>query len=1136
MRSAVRWARVTGLITLALFLVSSAGIAVCLAYPNTLIPLAESLTEWALDRTLEIDGDLSFSLSAQPVIAVTNARLGNAPEGEAPYMVTADFAQAQIDIGALFDNRVHLLDAETRGASLHLEDPVDGHPNWRFFEPSGESTGKPWSFMIEQFRISDSEIHARIGELAPMQILVPHFEESSDLAGNLALSGHGEINDNPWRIRGSIGPFQELLSAGRINADLELMIDDAEIGIVGGVADLASMTGLDLALTAYGPDAELLGEIFRMPEAFTEDIALEAEIRPAEYGHTLGARGHLSDFEIKTAGTITDLAELDGWDGSVTIKGPELAVFGKALQIEGFPDGPFEVAGTLHLHGGDLDLKDVSLVSQDATLILNADFEQFPRREGAFGNFQLSGDDLSEFRTLLRLPGLPAEPFQFELTLDADGSEILRSSVAVGGHNLSAAGTLGEFPDFFGTELRLTATGPDLARLLLALEISQPLTGPYEADSLLLVGPDGLELTQTTVAIPGHQVRGNLIWPDVRRPGAVEFRGDLALDDLSKTAASFGAAQLPPDPIQSQITLRIEDGVVELIDSQTSFRSLTMNANGSLGYLNVLSDLRLDLKISGSQVDELFDDARASDNDPIPFTLTASITGEENAISLNAFELQASGGTFSATGRLALAEGWVGSQLELDGKGQQLNVLLPTFPNYAPPEAPWELHALVEIPDVDLLQVSDGRVQIGTVSMTLDGMLDLQDQTSTTLTFTAAGDSLKDIGQIGDVPWPDDAFDVKTTLTGTPDTLHIDQLKATWGVSDLDGEGSIYLQERPYIEVRGKSEVLDIYDLQRALFGLPEDEDPEDDAEKFFGDAPIPMHLFEDYDAVLDVQVDRFRGQRARLEDVHLELDIRDGVLMLNRAAYRDDTGYFDATGLLQPVDDEVYLEFTLVAEEVDTGLFTTAEQNREAVPRYAIDIDIWSRGRTAAELAADLNGRLLISSDGGEINNGLVEAFGGDFLTNVLQTMNPFVETEEFTKMSCLVLNASIKDGHLNMEPGFVMRTDRLNMFVYGGVDLERETLDLSLATQARQGIGISAASITNPYFKVGGTLVAPALQLDPASAAIAASVATATAGLSILIRGVFERMMGTRNPCPNFLEYEQEVARKPTLPQAGG
>jgi uncharacterized protein YhdP len=116
---------------------------------------------------------------------------------------------------------------------------------------------------------------------------------------------------------------------------------------------------------------------------------------------------------------------------------------------------------------------------------------------------------------------------------------------------------------------------------------------------------------------------------------------------------------------------------------------------------------------------------------------------------------------------------------------------------------------------------------------------------------------------------------------------------------------------------------------------------------------------------------------------------------------------------------------------------------------------------------------------------------------------------------MDCMVISATLDDGMLKLNPGIVMRTDRVNMNVYGTANLATERLDLSLATQARRGIGISAASIVNPYFKVRGTFASPQLQLDPTGAAVAAGAATATAGVSILARGFWQRLMGERNPC---------------------
>jgi len=235
-------------------------------------------------------------------------------------------------------------------------------------------------------------------------------------------------------------------------------------------------------------------------------------------------------------------------------------------------------------------------------------------------------------------------------------------------------------------------------------------------------------------------------------------------------------------------------------------------------------------------------------------------------------------------------------------------------------------------------------------------------------------------------------------------------------------------------------------------------------------------------------------------------------------------------SALLRPEGGKAHLDLQLTGEDAELGLFTTSDQAPETLPRYSLDVDIWGDGGTVAELAGSLNGKLLVSSNGGQISNALLQTLAGDFLTNVLTTLNPFVTSQEFTQMECLVLNSSLENGKIKLEPGFVMRTGKLNMFVYGSANLATETLDLSLATQATKGIGLSAASITNPYFKVGGPFTSPALQLDPASAAVAASVATATAGLSLLIRGVFDRLMGAQNPCPRFLSYEQTLPPRPT------
>ncbi len=110
-----------------------------------------------------------------------------------------------------------------------------------------------------------------------------------------------------------------------------------------------------------------------------------------------------------------------------------------------------------------------------------------------------------------------------------------------------------------------------------------------------------------------------------------------------------------------------------------------------------------------------------------------------------------------------------------------------------------------------------------------------------------------------------------------------------------------------------------------------------------------------------------------------------------------------------------------------------------------------------------------------------VLRLLGGDFMRQLADTLNPFSQTERFTKLECAVLNAKVSSGVLTLNPGLVMRTDKVNMYMAGTADLGSEQLDLSLATQPRKGIGISAGSLVAPYFKVGGAFTQLQLQLDP-------------------------------------------------------
>ncbi len=73
----------------------------------------------------------------------------------------------------------------------------------------------------------------------------------------------------------------------------------------------------------------------------------------------------------------------------------------------------------------------------------------------------------------------------------------------------------------------------------------------------------------------------------------------------------------------------------------------------------------------------------------------------------------------------------------------------------------------------------------------------------------------------------------------------------------------------------------------------------------------------------------------------------------------------------------------------------------------------------------------------------------------------------------------------------------------------------------------------MTNNYVKLGGTLSKPVPEVKPLDAVTTTGVAVATAGLSLLARGMWDRVTSEKKVCKNALkeiERQAKQARKET------
>lgn len=86
-------------------------------------------------------------------------------------------------------------------------------------------------------------------------------------------------------------------------------------------------------------------------------------------------------------------------------------------------------------------------------------------------------------------------------------------------------------------------------------------------------------------------------------------------------------------------------------------------------------------------------------------------------------------------------------------------------------------------------------------------------------------------------------------------------------------------------------------------------------------------------------------------------------------------------------------------------------------------------------------------------------------------------------------------------------------------GIDFASEAIDLSWTLKPRQGVGISASSITNPYVKLGGSLAAPSLDLKPLSAITSMGAAMRHRRAHRRLLGLYNRITAERKVCVDAL-----------------
>jgi len=410
---------------------------------------------------------------------------------------------------------------------------------------------------------------------------------------------------------------------------------------------------------------------------------------------------------------------------------------------------------------------------------------------------------------------------------------------------------------------------------------------------------------------------------------------------------------------------------------------------------------------------------------------------------------------------------------------------------------------------------------LGTASIEARGQLTLAPQSvSGRLKIEADAPNLASLGRyLGRQPRPLPVH-LSATLSGEGDRVVIDDLSASLDESDISGQIVYRFTAIPELELGLQSESITVLPIFEAETSEPEESTPPADG-RVIPAVQIPYDSLRRVNATFGIEIGKLQRNGLHAENVEVRGTLGDGTLSIDRLKLERRGGSFETTGRLVAHKTGGHTRLKLTAEDIP---LTNSPNNPV---RADIDLDILATGSTLREFAANSNGFFVLQAAGGEFkNNSLLDAFTGGFAEELLTTINPFAKKADTTKVDCAVVTVTIGNGVVQGNPAAYFQTNTMRVLTDAVLDLETEKIKIAFETLPKKGVSfLSVGEVLNPYIGVFGTFSKPVIKIDEKTAFVAGGAAVATAGVSILAKGFWDRIRRSGDACERAAVYAEQV-----------
>jgi hypothetical protein len=609
---------------------------------------------------------------------------------------------------------------------------------------------------------------------------------------------------------------------------------------------------------------------------------------------------------------------------------------------------------------------------------------------------------------------------------------------------------------------------------------------------------------------------------------------DASVPALHDVIAEFGisADMLPAGDLVASGSLRQIDGEISAQRFEASFGGAKLQASGDIGQLPSLAGTRLKFELDGEDLSHWLPPDFSKESLAHAFAASGRMSLSENELEVDRLRANIGHTSFGGDFVISLDPFFDTGSFSARADSPDVFQLLPELKAVSVPEkAKLKYRGSGDWAD-NYWRFENSRLELGEGYIEISGSLDGPPTFERTdLDVEWVTSSVRKLSVIAGRELPDHRLHLKARLVGTRDVMTMQDFELTFGESDLQGQFTMRAGDIPAVDIDVQSRLFDISEYLPQPEEEPQAEIPVAD-HKVIPDTPLPLQLLRSFDADVDIEMDEVRTRGLHMLGLELDALVTAGALKIQKLSFSSLRG-----GQLSMSVDLIPIEtggadFALTADGNDLVVSTRArnEQELQQLPLLALQAELAASGETVRDLAGSMDGHFRLVGGAGRVPSGSFSIFTQDFVTELVNTINPFTKTDPYTNVECAVVLLRFDGGVIESHPAFVQQTDKLRIFANTRIDLKDETLDVDFKMVPRKGLGLSLSNLVNPYIKLTGTLGKPSLVLDPESVFIEGGVAVATMGLSILAKGLKDRFFSAKDPCGQALAAadEQNEARK--------